>query len=283
MKRSLIWTIVIIVLACLGGAFFWARQQNTKNTNDSQYASYLNSGKKAAQEKKYDQAASDFKNAYQIKHTVQARAYQRQANNLSDANSDGIAGEYDDAIQAAVKAKDNDNGYSVMNEAARDLKHTLLDVKDNYENEIKPIFNQASDNEDKGNYSEAIDNYKEVLKLPYVNYKFYAAPKKKAQNGIDRDRSAQKQNDEDKQDDADKKAAKSDKHKAGAMGDHTVNGQTVTNSDIAALRKRVGQLGYEASSWSPQDLVDMFRQAASRGHNSPSEISKSDVESFLKP
>ena len=64
------------------------------------------------------------------------------------------------------------------------------------------------------------------------------------------------------------------------MGDHKVHGQTVTNDQIAQLRKRVTKLGYEGMAWSPQDLIDLYRKS---GRANPDQITKNDVRNYLKP
>lgn len=280
MKRFWIWLIALLALAGVGGGYWYSQQPRPAQPTD-QYQTYLKQGQKAARQKHYSQAIKDFRAAYQVKATSYARTCRQQAQNLRDSNRQGLAGNYDAAISASQKAQAK-SGYSVMRQDAQNLEKTLKDVQDNYENEIKPIFNQASDNEDQGNYEEAIDNYRQILKLPYINYKFYGKWKRQAQDKIQEDRQQRQKTDRDSQDtSSDSKTKKG--HVAGAMGDHQVNGKTVTADQISQLRKRVGDLGYEPTSWSPQDLIDLYRQAASHGHNSIASITKKDVEDFLKP
>lgn len=75
------------------------------------------------------------------------------------------------------------------------------------------------------------------------------------------------------------KQLEGEKTGAGAMGDHKVNGKTVASSQISQLRKKVGSLGYDSSSWSPQDLIDLYRKS---GHSDPNQITKNDIKSYLK-
>lgn len=280
MKRFWIWLIALLALAGVGGGYWYSQQPWPVQTSD-QYQTYLKNGQKAARQKHYAQASSAFRAAYRIKPTSYARTCKQQAQNLQAANRQGLAGNYDLAISASQKAQ-AESGYAVMRQEAQNLEKTLKDVQDNYENEIKPLFNQASDNEDQGNYEEAIDNYRQILKLPYINYKFYGKWKRQAQDKIQADKDQRQKTDRDQQDKGSQPKTKKG-HVAGAMGNHQVNGKSVTNDQISQLRKRVGQLGYEPTSWSPQDLIDLYRQAASHGRNSISAITKKDVEDFLKP
>lgn len=287
MKRATIWTLAIVIILAIGGVF-WGVKMNKGNQQQNQYQTAMNEGKQLAQKKKYDEAANRFDQAYQLKQTTEAKAYGDQARKLDRADSDGIAGDYDQAMTQAKQAGQVDHGYQVMTKEAHNLYETLEDVQDNYEHEIKPLYEQGQTAAKHHDYSQAIDDYQRILKLPYINFKYYAHAKKQAKNALaqaKRQKAAQK--DEQKADKS-KEAKTGDSGKAGTtgagkMGDHTVNGKTVDASQIAAIRKQVGKLGYEPTSWSPQDLIDLYRQAASRGHKSISTISKSDVEKFLKP
>lgn len=72
------------------------------------------------------------------------------------------------------------------------------------------------------------------------------------------------------------------KNGAGAMGDHKVKGEEVTQPTIDAIKKRMDSLGYNSSAWSPQDVINMYRKAADNGHDSVDSITKEDIESYLK-
>ena len=69
---------------------------------------------------------------------------------------------------------------------------------------------------------------------------------------------------------------------AGAMGDHKVKGEEVTQPTIDAIKKRMDSLGYNSSAWSPQDVINMYRKAADNGHDSVDSITKEDIQSYLK-
>lgn len=72
------------------------------------------------------------------------------------------------------------------------------------------------------------------------------------------------------------------KNGAGAMGDHKVKGEEVTQPTIDAIKKRMDSLGYNSNAWSPQDVINMYRKAANNGHDSVDSITKEDIQSYLK-
>lgn len=73
------------------------------------------------------------------------------------------------------------------------------------------------------------------------------------------------------------------KHGAGKMGNHQVNGQAVSQSTLSQIKSRLTALGYDASSWSPQDMINLWRFASGRGVTSPAAISRQNVQQYLKP
>lgn len=69
---------------------------------------------------------------------------------------------------------------------------------------------------------------------------------------------------------------------AGKKEDQTVNGKKVDQDTIENIKSRLNQLGYNANSWSPQDIINLYRYASNQGHTDPEQISKHDIESYLK-
>lgn len=72
------------------------------------------------------------------------------------------------------------------------------------------------------------------------------------------------------------------KQGAGKMGDHTVNGKTVQDDTLAAIKKQLNVLGFDANAWSPQDMINLYRYANQQGTTSPAAITKDEVNAYLK-
>lgn len=71
------------------------------------------------------------------------------------------------------------------------------------------------------------------------------------------------------------------KQGAGKMGNHTVNGQTVSNNVLAQIKQQLNNLGYDANAWSPQDMINLYRSVNQNGVKTPAQITKNDVENYL--
>ncbi|KRL87237.1 SpoIIIAH-like family protein [Lactobacillus kalixensis] len=71
------------------------------------------------------------------------------------------------------------------------------------------------------------------------------------------------------------------KQGVGKPGDHTVNGKTVDQDTIINMRDKLKSLGFNEQAWSPQDIIDLYRFATSRGHSDPDQLTKQDVEAYL--
>lgn len=290
MKKSTIWTFAAVVIIALGGGVFYATQKSNSNQVDASYNSAIQSGKEAVKDKNYTRASNAFDKALSIKKTDQAQAYKEQADNMTAAIKATKDGEYDDALAKTNDVIKQSNGYSVLVSHGKKLTKTIKDVQDNYEHEIKPIFAAAKQNEDDKQYDQAADQYQKVLDLPYIDGKYYAKYKKQASDGLDKNKQAAKdnKNEAESSSNSSSNSANSNggdtgnagKTGEGSMGDHKVHGQTVTNDQIAQLRKRVTKLGYEGMAWSPQDLIDLYRKS---GRANPDQITKNDVQSYLKP
>ncbi len=71
MKKSTIWSIVVVAVLALGGAgaYFYSSQQkqSQEQTVSSSYSSHMQAGKEAVKAKKYSQAADEFDQAYQLR------------------------------------------------------------------------------------------------------------------------------------------------------------------------------------------------------------------------
>lgn len=284
------WTIVAIVIIAIGGGTFYATQKSNSNQVDASYNTALQKGKDAVAAKNYTKASSAFAQAVKIKKTSEASAYQAQAENMLAAISSTKSGKYDTALAKADNVINKDNGYSVLVKQGQKLKVTIKDVQDNYEHEIKPLFETATKAEDDKQYIQAIDQYQKVLDLPYINGQYYAKYKKQAEKGAAANKKLADENDNgagatirsyrsnsSKQNQDTGNAGKTGE---GAVGNHKVHGKTVTNKEISQLRKRVTKLGYDGMSFSPQDLIDLYRKS---GRSNPNKITKNDVANYLKP
>ncbi|BDR61105.1 hypothetical protein [Lactobacillus xylocopicola] len=288
MKKSTILTIVAVVVIAIGGGVFYATQKANHNQVDASYNDAMTSGKKAVADKDYKRASSAFEKALGIKQTDQAKAYKDQSDNMLVAITATKAGKYDRALNRVDGVIKQNAGYGVLVKQGKQLKETIEDVQDNYDHEITPIFTAAEEAESNQQYVTAVEQYQRVLDLPYINGQYYSKYKERAQKGIKRDKKAAKNNNGTAAVPYGSKSSRANKHDTGnagktgegAMGNHKVHGKTVTNKQIDQLRKRVGQLGYEASSWSPQDLIDLYRNS---GQNRPSKITSQDVQNYLKP
>lgn len=290
MKKSTMWTIVAIVIIAIGGGTFYATQKSNSNQVDASYNTALQKGKDAVAAKNYTKASSAFAQAVKIKKTSEASAYQAQAENMLAAISSTKSGKYDTALAKADNVINKDNGYSVLVKQGQKLKVTIKDVQDNYEHEIKPLFETATKAEDDKQYIQAIDQYQKVLDLPYINGQYYAKYKKQAEKGVTTNKKLADENDNgagatirsyrsnsSKQNQDTGNAGKTGE---GVVGNHKVHGKTVTNKEISQLRKRVTKLGYDGMSFSPQDLIDLYRKS---GRSNPNKITKNDVANYLKP
>ncbi|MDF7638181.1 hypothetical protein PT285_01850 [Lactobacillus sp. ESL0791] len=285
MKKSTIWTIVAVVIIALGGGIAYV----THNTgNNTAYGQAMARGKDAVASKEYHQAADSFEQAEKIKNTSEAQAYKSQANDMLAAISDTKEGSYSSALSSVKNVISQQNGYSVLKEQGQKLKTTISNVKDNYEHEIKPLVNDAEKAEENEKYSKAVNAYKNVLALPYINGKYYAKYKKEAKHGIKRNKQLAKENKTSTPSSSNSNNASSSsggdtgnagKTGEGAPGDHTVNGKTVTPAEIKEIKAQVAKAGEDANAWSPQDLIDLYRSSK---RTSPSQITKQDIANYLK-
>lgn len=288
------WTIVAIVIIAIGGGTFYATQKSNSNQVDASYNSALQKGKDAVAAKNYTKASSAFEQALKIKKTNEASAYQDQAENMLAAISSTKSGKYDTALTKANNVINKDNGYSILVKQGQKLKTTIKDVQDNFEHEIKPLFETATKAEDNKQYIQAIDQYQKVLDLPYINGQYYAKYKKQAEKGVTTNKKLADENDNGagatirsyrsnsskQKQNQNQDTGNAGKTGEGAVGNHKVHGKTVTNNEINQLRKRVTKLGYDGMSFSPQDLIDLYRKS---GRSNPNKITKNDVANYLKP
>ncbi|WEV43811.1 hypothetical protein OZX56_00815 [Lactobacillus sp. ESL0684] len=294
MKKTTIWAIVAAAVIAIGGGVIYGTEKASSNKVDAAYEKAMNSGKEAVKDQDYVAARSDFAKANEVKQTKTAQIYEKQANNMQAAVNATKDGKYSTALQKVAAVTNEDNGYSVLNKQGQKLKTTVNEVQDNYQHEIKPLLADAKKAETDSKYSEAIKQYQSILDLPYINGKYYATYKQEAEDGIKADQKASQVNNDsttNKQstqantnssstNKANEDTGNAGKTGEGSMGDHKVHGKTVTDDQITQLRKQVGSLGFDAMSWSPQDLIDMYRKS---GRSNINQITKKDIQTYLKP
>lgn len=306
-KSTLVATATVIILAVLGGGIFFANRQAKQGRTNTAYNSAMTNGKTAVVQKHYDAAMTAFNQAYSIKATPLANTYASQAEHMATATADLKRGAYQLALSAIKRVLAPANGYSLLRQQARTLKSSVLSAKDNYEHEIKPLMENALKAENKGSYQAAVGYYQQVLALPYITgsaYRRYLAEAKqglkdaKAQadsndasdnssssssNSSSNSSASSKTKNTKKQKIARNKQPKTPVEGKGATtGDQKVQGKTVDSTMVEAIRKQLNQLGFYANSWSPQDIINLYRQAAANGHTQPSQITAEDVRNWLQ-
>ena len=307
MKKSTIWSIIVVAALALGGAgvFFYSSQQkqSQKQMANSSYSSHMQAGKEAVKAKKYSQAADEFDQAYQAKATAQAKNYQAQAENLADSiKLAKTTVKYASALNLAQKAQEQNGGYSVMTSQAKKLVKQLKAVKDNYDSEIKPLLNKAAKAMEDGDYGSAVSTYSSILDLPYINGAYYAKVRsnvkdllKEAKSKQEDSSSSESSSSSSSSDSSSSKASSSSSSSSSAVSSSSnqaegsgtsnndkVGGSTVTSRDVQQIRTQLDKLGESTAGWSPQDLINLFNYAYQQGHTTIDSITKDDVEGYLK-
>lgn len=305
MKKSTIWSIIVVAVLALGGAgvYFYSSQQkqSQEQTANSSYSSHMQAGKEAVKAKKYSQAADEFDQAYQAKATAQAKNYQAQAENLADSiKLAKTTVKYASALNLAQKAQEQNGGYSVMTSQAKKLVKQLKAVKDNYDSEIKPLLNKAAKAMEDGDYDSAVSTYSSILDLPYINGAYYAKVRsnvkdllKEAKSKQEDSSSSESSSSSSSSDSSSSKASSSSSSSAassssnqaegsGTSNNDKVGGSTVTSRDVQQIRTQLDKLGESTAGWSPQDLINLFNYAYQQGHTTIDSITKDDVEGYLK-
>lgn len=309
MKKSTIWSIVVVAVLALGGAgaYFYSSQQkqSQEQTASSSYSSHMQAGKEAVKAKKYSQAADEFDQAYQAKATAQAKNYQAQAENLADSvKLAKTTIKYASALNLAQKAQEQDGGYSVMTSQAKKLVKQLKAVKDNYDSEIKPLLNKAAKAMEDGDYDSAVSTYSSILDLPYINGTYYAKVRsnvkdllKEAKSKQEDASSSSESSSSSSSDSSSKSSSKESSFSSssaasssssnqaegsGTSNNDKVGGSTVTSRDVQQIRTQLDNLGESTAGWSPQDLINLFNYAYQQGHTTIDSITKDDVEGYLK-
>ncbi|WP_270448457.1 hypothetical protein [Lactobacillus delbrueckii] len=313
MKKSTIWSIVVVAVLALGGAgaYFYSSQQkqSQEQTASSSYSSHMQAGKEAVKAKKYSQAADEFDQAYQAKATAQAKNYQAQAENLADSiKLAKTTVKYASALNLAQKAQEQDGGYSVMTSQAKKLVKQLKAVKDNYDSEIKPLLKKAAKAMEDGDYDSAVSTYSSILDLPYINGAYYAKVRsnvkdllKEAKNKQEDSSSSSESSSSASSDSSSKSSSKASSSSSssssaassassssnqaegsGTSNNDKVGGSTVTSRDVQQIRTQLDNLGESTAGWSPQDLINLFNYAYQQGHTTIDSITKDDVEGYLK-
>jgi tetratricopeptide (TPR) repeat protein len=305
MKKSTIWSIIVVAVLALGGAgvYFYSSQQkqSQEQTANSSYSSHMQAGKEAVKAKKYSQAADEFDQAYQAKATAQAKNYQAQAENLADSiKLAKTTVKYASALNLAQKAQEQNGGYSVMTSQAKKLVKQLKAVKDNYDSEIKPLLNKAAKAMEDGDYDSAVSTYSSILDLPYINGAYYAKVRsnvkdllKEAKSKQEDSSSSESSSSSSSSDSSSSKASSSSFSSAassssnqaegsGTSNNDKVGGSTVTSRDVQQIRTQLDKLGESTAGWSPQDLINLFNYAYQQGHTTIDSITKDDVKGYLK-
>ncbi|MCD5539061.1 hypothetical protein LOB24_01140 [Lactobacillus delbrueckii subsp. lactis] len=309
MKKSTIWSIIVVAVLALGGAgvYFYSSQQkqNQEQMANSSYSSHMQAGKEAVKAKKYSQAADEFDQAYQATATAQAKNYQAQAENLADSiKLAKTTVKYASALNLAQKAQEQNGGYSVMTSQAKKLVKQLKAVKDNYDSEIKPLLNKAAKAMEDGDYDSAVSTYSSILDLPYINGAYYAKVRSNVKDLLKEAKS--KQEDSSSESSSSSRSSDSSSSKAsssssssssaasssssssnraegsGTSNNDKVGGSTVTSRDVQQIRTQLDKLGESTAGWSPQDLINLFNYAYQQGHTTIDSITKDDVEGYLK-
>lgn len=305
MKKSTIWSIIVVAVLALGGAgvYFYSSQQkqSQEQTANSSYSRHMQAGKEAVKAKKYSQAADEFDQAYQAKATAQAKNYQAQAENLADSiKLAKTTVKYASALNLAQKAQEQNGGYSVMTSQAKKLVKQLKAVKDNYDSEIKPLLNKAAKAMEDGDYDSAVSTYSSILDLPYINGAYYAKVRsnvkdllKEAKSKQEDSSSSESSSSSSSSDSSSSKASSSSFSSAassssnqaegsGTSNNDKVGGSTVTSRDVQQIRTQLDKLGESTAGWSPQDLINLFNYAYQQGHTTIDSITKDDVKGYLK-
>lgn len=312
MKKSTIWSIIVVAVLALGGAgvYFYSSQQkqSQEQAANSSYSSHMQAGKEAVKAKKYSQAADEFDQAYQAKATVQAKNYKAQAENLADSiKLAKTTVKYVSALNLAQKAQEQNGGYSVMTSQAKKLVKQLKAVKDNYDSEIKPLLKKAAKAMEDSDYNSAVSTYSRILDLPYINGAYYAKVRsnvkdllKEAKSKQDESSSSSENSSSSSSDSSSKSSSKESSSSSsssaassassssnqaegsGTSNNDKVGGSTVTSRDIQQIRTQLDNLGESTAGWSPQDLINLFNYAYQQGHTTIDSITKDDVEGYLK-
>ncbi|APG70014.1 hypothetical protein LOB66_03880 [Lactobacillus delbrueckii subsp. lactis] len=309
MKKSTIWSIIVVAVLALGGAgvYFYSSQQKQSQEQmaNSSYSSHMQAGKEAVKAKRYSQAADEFDQAYQAKATAQAKNYQAQAENLADSiKLAKTTVKYASALNLAQKAQEQNGGYSVMTSQAKKLVKRLKAVKDNYDSEIKPLLNKAAKAMEDGDYDSAVSTYSSILDLPYINGAYYAKVRYNVKDLLkeakskQEDSSSESSSSSSSSDSSSSKASSSPSSSSsaasssssssnraegsGTSNNDKVGGSTVTSRDVQQIRTQLDKLGESTAGWSPQDLINLFNYAYQQGHTTIDSITKDDVEGYLK-
>lgn len=301
MKKSTIWSIIVVAVLALGGAgvYFYSSQQKQSQEQmaNSSYSSHMQAGKEAVKAKRYSQAADEFDQAYQAKATAQAKNYQAQAENLADSiKLAKTTVKYASALNLAQKAQEQNGGYSVMTSQAKKLVKQLKAVKDNYDSEIKPLLNKAAKAMEDGDYDSAVSTYSSILDLPYINGAYYAKVRSNVKDLLkeakskQEDSSSESSSSSSSSDSSSSKASSSSSSSSsaasssssssnraegsGTSNNDKVGGSTVTSRDVQQIRTQLDKLGESTAGWSPQDLINLFNYAYQQGHTTIDSITK---------
>lgn len=285
MKHKTIWAIsTLAVLTILAAGSYITYRQNQPqpiriDQNKAKYDKLMNQAKHLVKEEEYAKAQAKFDDAYAVKQTKSASVYAKQAKDMTKALSYAKKGQFTKASSLAKSAIDS-HGYWLLNDHAQRLINNLKTAEYHYEEDIQPLLKKAQDNESSGQIDEARNNYQAILDLSYIDQIFYQKYKTQAQDALERLKSMQESTSSSQSSTSSTATGTAGSTGAGAKGDHTVDGKTVTQPTIKEIKDRLNKLGYNANAWSPQDLIDLYRHAYENGHTSPDQITKEDVDSY---
>ncbi|TVV07118.1 hypothetical protein FOF68_06665 [Lactobacillus jensenii] len=291
-KINLFISIVAVIIVAAGGFLFYSNKSQSTNTSisaSSPYTQAMASGKENVKNEKYDAAASDFNKAYDLKHTAKAKAYANQAENMSDAITYGKRAKYTASLNSINKVINEENGYDVLISKAQTLKKVIKTAYNNYKTTIQPLLEAAQEAERKQNFQLAINNYEQVLELPYINDRYYQAIKSNTEDKLNKDKALLKKQSSSSSSSSSMQSSSSSSSNSNSKmngefsGNRTVDGKNVSSATQSEIRNRLNSLGYNASPWSPQNIINLYRYAFAQGHKTPDSITKSDVENYLKP
>lgn len=300
MKKSKIWLALVALFVVLVGAGCSNQSSSSNSSND--YSTLMKQGKDYVADAKYSQAESKFEAAHKVKATTESKVYADQADDMSDAKDDISEYDFGDALESLNKVIYANNGYSVMTNRAKKQYKTISRVQSNIKNEINPLYKNARNAYNNGNYQQAEQYCTQILDLPYINGKYYKQIRNKvsdllndakdANNYSDSNSSSNKtnsNNNSDKDDnDADDAQSSSSNNSSSSnqsssnFNNMTVGGQAVPARVIAQVRDKLSSMGVSTSSWSDQDVVNFMNSTAQNGHTTIDSYTQSDVNNFNK-
>lgn len=301
MKFRKLFTLLAALAMTFSLAGCSSHKQNT--AKPSQYDSYMNAGITRVKDGRYDAAADQFEEAYEVKKTSKAKAYENQADDFADAQEDIADYEFKEAKNALTQVIAEDNGYHLLTSRATRLRRKMQTVLNHFRDDINPLRGQARQQMNAGQYSAAADTLQRILDLPYINGKYYKRVRKQVNKLLAQAKDQTQQNstkDQTQQNSTNSSnttsapnnnpaannsstanSNNSSNAAASSAADTTVGGQAVSMSGRGQIRGRLIDLGFDQSQFSDAQVIGIFRTAYANGHQSPAEITAADVHQYL--